>query len=236
MQPLLASQQWLFAAAVNPANAIPLTHPRRRVCCRSPADRRQAGLLRPPARIKNGKRHHPVSASTLTDCGLLAAKSCAQPQMGKPPKTRFCPEGVGAWLAGDLLRSSSKPCERNPPDAPVAGFAAGPRQIVGKPDSYGLRPESEAVKGITRSTHQPIPDCWLWATKTLCPAQMGKPAKTRFCPEGVGAWLASDLLRSSSKPCERNPPDTPPSPGLLPVPGRSSASRTPTASGKNQKR
>jgi len=24
-----------------------------------------------------------------------------------------------------------------------AGFAAGPRQIVGKPDSYGLRPEAD---------------------------------------------------------------------------------------------
>jgi len=44
-----------------PSNQTPpyhLLHRARRVCCRCPADRRQAGLLRPPARIKN-QQHHP---------------------------------------------------------------------------------------------------------------------------------------------------------------------------------
>jgi len=44
-----------------PSNQAPprhLMHRARRVCCRCPADRRQAGLLRPPARIKNQQHHH----------------------------------------------------------------------------------------------------------------------------------------------------------------------------------
>jgi len=44
-----------------PSNQTPpyhLLHRARRICCRFPADRRQAGLLRPPARIKNQQHHH----------------------------------------------------------------------------------------------------------------------------------------------------------------------------------
>ena len=145
----------LLRSSSKPCECDPPDTPGRLVCCRSPADRRQAGLLRPPARIKSGKgitwsTHQPLADCWLlaVNCWLLAAgcgllKPYAQPETGKLPKIRFCPEGVGAWLAGDLLRSSSKPCERDPPDTPRSpGFAAGPRQIVGKPDSYGLRPES----------------------------------------------------------------------------------------------
>jgi hypothetical protein len=53
--------------------------------------------------------------------------------------------------------------------------------------------------------------------------------------EGVGGWLANDLTRSGSKPGRHNLPDTPRRliSGLLRSP--SSASRTPTAFGQNQK-
>ncbi|HXR00667.1 MAG TPA: hypothetical protein VN798_09775, partial [Pseudomonas sp.] len=57
----------------------------------------------------------------------------------------------------------------------------------------------------------------------------------RFCPEGVGVWLADDLARSVSKPCERYTPDSPHHLISLPVPGRSLASQAPTAFGQNQK-
>jgi len=58
-------------------------------------------------------------------------------------------EGVGALLAGDRSGVASVPSSpqtkrrRITCCAERAGFAAGARQIVGKPDSYGLRPESK---------------------------------------------------------------------------------------------
>jgi len=74
-------------------HAVSLTHHIRRFCCRCPADRRQAGLLRPAAR------------SRLAPDAISSA-----------PQIRFCrrrlrtrsasAEGVGALLAGDGLRSS----------------------------------------------------------------------------------------------------------------------------------
>ena len=51
-----------------------------------------------------------------------------------------------------------------------------------------------------------------------------------FCPKGVGALLAGDGLRSSPEPATSVATDTPRAQVLLPVPGRSSASRTPTPS------
>ncbi|GEM_PF-3212496 len=105
-------------------------------------DRQQAGLLRPSARSKIS---HPAA--------------------------RLCPEGVGAWLAGDLPRSGSKTSARGAPEATKPyGFATASRWIVSKLDSYGLRPEAKP--------HTP---------------------QSRFYPQGVGAWLASDLPRSGSK-------------------------------------
>src|ERR1700712_2752123 len=60
-------------------------------------------------------------------------------------QTRVCPEGVGARLAGDLARSGSDSCNcAVPGTTKTSGFAAGPRQIAGKPGSHGLRPESKA--------------------------------------------------------------------------------------------
>jgi hypothetical protein len=50
----------------------------------------------------------------------------------------------------------------------------------------------------------------------------------------VGAWLASDLVRSASKTCAWFSSDRPLEPNLLPVPGRSLASQAPTPSGQNQ--
>jgi len=147
----------------------------------------------------------------------------------------------------------------------AASLTAGSRQIAGKPSSYGLRPESKALRGA---------------------------ARCRFCPQGVGALLAGDVLRSGPRVCliQRScksyclfPADRwqakllrPPAriksasrrctgpllPAgrrslacrrwaakrpqglsdptqlqvLLPVPGRSLASQAPTAFGQNQKR
>jgi hypothetical protein len=58
----------------------------------------------------------------------------------------------------------------------------------------------------------------------------------RFCPKGVGVWLADDLARSVSKPCNRYTPDPPRRLILLPVPGRSLASRLPRPSARIKSR
>jgi len=129
-------------AAARSGTAIYPTHPMRRFCCRCSADRQQAALLRPSARIKSTKSPAPVSAEAV--------------------RVRF--------------------------------------------------PRAASAKGRTR----------------------GLPAIC-LCPQGVGAWLADDLPRSGSKIRHRGIPDTPHAQALLPVPGRSSASCTPTAFGQNQK-
>jgi hypothetical protein len=51
--------------------------------------------------------------------------------------------GVGALLAGDLLRSGSKPVHAVYPMKPRSCcFGAAAQPIVGKPDSYALRAEA----------------------------------------------------------------------------------------------
>lgn len=59
---------------------------------------------------------------------------------------RFWPEAVGALLASDLARSGSETrrfaCVRF---TPLAGVAAGARQIAGKPCSHALRAEAVYV-------------------------------------------------------------------------------------------
>jgi len=66
------------------------------------------------------------------------------------------------------------------------------------------------------------------------------PARGIDHAEGVGALRAGDGSgvasdRSSPQPGTAASPNAPSAQGLLPVPGRSSASRTPTVSGQNQK-
>jgi hypothetical protein len=62
------------------------------------------------------------------------------------PPYRFCPQGVGALLAGDGLGTSPKPVGAVHLKNRMLRFAAGSRQIVSKLDSYGLRPESKAIR------------------------------------------------------------------------------------------
>jgi len=61
------------------------------------------------------------------------------------PRYRFCPQGVGAMLAGDGLGTSPKAVISVGQVNRMLRFAAGSRQIVSKLDSYGLRPESKAI-------------------------------------------------------------------------------------------
>jgi hypothetical protein len=56
-----------------------------------------------------------------------------------------------------------------------------------------------------------------------------------FCPEGVGAVLAGDRPGTGRKPCHLGSTDPPQAQVLLPVPGRSSASRTPTPCGQKRR-
>jgi len=86
----------------------------------------------------------------------------------RTPPCRFCPEGVGALLAGDGLRSSPECQYVVWPTHRIHSFATASRQIVGKPDSYAFG-RSEGRTSVR-----------------FC-----------FCPQGVGALLAGDGLRSS---------------------------------------
>jgi len=85
-----------------------------------------------------------------------------RPESEATSRPRFCPEGVGALLAGDRPGTGRDSGDWVNLIYRIQPFAAASRQIVGKPDSYGLRPESKAT------------------------------SRTRFCPEGVGALLAGD--------------------------------------------
>ena len=82
------------AAAPTPRTSVYPTYRVLRFCCRFPADRQQAGLLRPAARIKSDARR-------------WNDQFCSRPE--NPPRSRFCPEGVGVRLADDGLRSGPKP-------------------------------------------------------------------------------------------------------------------------------
>ena len=74
-------------------HAVSLTHHTRRIYCRCPADRRQAGLLRPAARSRSASDAI-TSAHQIHFCRRrLHIRSASA-------------EGVGALLAGDGLRSS----------------------------------------------------------------------------------------------------------------------------------
>ena len=102
------------------------------------------------------------------------------------PQRSASAEGVGAWLARDLARSGSKTCRCGVPE---------------KPRSPGFR-----------AAAQPIAD----KSAPTAFGQNQQPERTtiRFCPEGVGAWLARDLARSGSKTCGCGVPEKPRSPGF----------------------
>jgi hypothetical protein len=130
----LREQRWAAQRPQTPRPWFRQTHRVHRFCCRCPADREQAALLRPPARSKSGQRHISASAS-------------GQHQNARHRKSASA-EGVGAlrgYESSDGLRSGPRPHDlgffRH---TACTGFAAGTRQIASKLRSYGLRPESKA--------------------------------------------------------------------------------------------
>jgi len=87
---------------------------------------------------------------------------------------------------------------------PATRFRAAAQPIVGKPDSYGLRPESKA--GRCRS---PASAEGAELNRSPASAEGAELNQSPASAEGVGVWLADDLARSGSKTVERNWPDTP---------------------------
>ena len=73
-------------------------------------------------------------------------------------------------------------------------------------------------------------------TDPLLPKAMAWLPPIRFCPKGVGVWLADDLARSGSKSGTRGVPDAPRRMILRLLRSRSPTSQAPTPFGQNQKR
>jgi hypothetical protein len=126
----------------------------------------------------------------------------------------FCPEGVGAWLASDLARSGSKIGAPDKPRSQVLRLLRSRSPTSRAPTASGQNQKHPAINA------------------RLLPGGRGNLTAICFCPEGVGAWLASDLARSGSK---IGAPDKPRSQVLRLLRSRSPTSRAPTASGQNQK-
>jgi len=99
---------------------------------------------------------------------------------------------------------------------PATRFRAAAQPIVGKPDSYGLRPESKAGRcrsprlcrrrGIDRS---PASAEGAELNRSPASAEGAELNQSTASAEGVGVWLADDLARSGSKTVECHMPDTP---------------------------
>jgi hypothetical protein len=122
-------------------------------------------------------------------------------------------------LAGDQPgtgRNTGHPGLPDAPRSPIDCRFPADRQQAGL-----LRPPAES-----KAMPQPL---------IVTPPRAGTIDEYRFCPEGVGALLAGDRPGTGRNTRHPGLPDAPRSPGLLPVPGRSSASWTPTASGQNQR-
>jgi len=90
---------------------------------------------------------------------------------------------------------------------PLTGFTVAAQQIVGKPDSYGLRPESKA-----------------------CSA-----ALSRFCQQGAGARLARDLPATGSDATGQPIVCKPGPHGLRPESKQNVGQPDPTVYGQNHK-
>jgi hypothetical protein len=201
-------------------------------CCRFPAGHQQAGLPRPLGRIK--KR---------SPC--------------------FCPEGVGADLSA-IWRAAAANQPSGPRQTHrICPSAAGSRQIVSNLDSHAPWAESKAISvllpGGRRSRF--IRDLARSGSKPAIRGMPDTPHQPHCCrfpaghqqagpPRPLGR-IKSDLRASARRAQERIYPRSgaqrqqishpwharhTASAPVLPVPGRSSASSTPTPHGQDQKR
>jgi len=109
--------------------------------------------LRQPYRIRRSATAARQIVSKLDSYGLRPeAKATGNAAHWTFAHIRFWPEAVGAWLAGDGVRSSPKitaPQLRQ--TNRIRRLATAARQIVGRLDSHGLWPELTA-----ESTPRPI--------------------------------------------------------------------------------
>jgi len=128
-------------AALKSCASVRQTYRIRRLYCRCATDRRQAGLLRPSAR----------SGPLAPTNGPAARGEILAPahvrRLSSPRRHSASAAGVGAlggYDGSDGLRSGPKNhAPRYIRNTAFSGFTAAARQIVGKPDSYGLRPEAD---------------------------------------------------------------------------------------------
>jgi len=214
-----------------------------RFCCRFPADRQQAGLLRPSARIKSNSAPQGCGQNQkqFVTTGMRPESNaiCAAPRF------RFCPQGVGAMLAGDGLGTSPKAvisvgqvnrmfrfCCRFPADRQQAGLLRPAARIKSNssPQRSGQNQKQFVATGMPPELN------------AICAAP-----RFRFCPQGVGALLAGDGLGTSPKAaisvgpvnrvlrfCCRFPTDRQQA-GLLRPSARFKSNSSPQRSGQNQK-
>jgi len=147
------------AAALNHGTSVKTDKPHTPLGYRCAADRQPAGLLRPSARSD--------TACSASRASLAPTNLCAL-------RCRFWPEAVGAWLAGDGVRSSPDSVTPAVPHTPLCYRCAADRQQAGL-----LRPSarSDTACSASRASLAPTNLCAL---------------RCRFWPEAVGAWLAGD--------------------------------------------
>ena len=158
-------------AAVNPANAVCLIHLGRLVSGPLRAPSQTSQLPRPSARIKSMGARRSASPAAF-----------GQNQKPRRTWTCFCPEGVGAWLARDLARSGSKPCQRGMPDTPrSSGFRAAARPIADKSAPTAFGPNQKPGGTAIRFSHGLRPESEAWAHAETTSADDIRPASA----EGV---------------------------------------------------
>jgi|GEM_PF-4631621 len=200
-------------------------------CCRSPADRWQAGSygLRPESKAHPPPHENPCARRNSP----LPAKHCFAtirfcPQSPDSATIRFCPQSPES--------ATIRFCPQSPDSAttrfcPQSHDSATIRFCPQSPESATIRfcpqsPDSATIRFCPQSPES--------ATIRFCP-QSPESATIRFCPEGVGAWLAGDLARSGSKPCRCGVSGHYAVNGFAAGPQQIAGKPAPTACGQNQK-
>jgi hypothetical protein len=151
-----ACRRWCAKRTSNLTTRWRLTHHMGWFHCRCAADREQATLLRPPARIKsfagkprsNGTRSiHQIAANSLLPAGRRSPacrRWCAKRTSNLETRSRLT-HRVG-WFHCRCAADREQATLLRPP-ARIKGFA-------GKLRSYGLRPESKASRASLAPTER----------------------------------------------------------------------------------
>gem|GEM_PF-4039271 len=135
-------------AAVKPVHTVRLMQPNR--------------MILPPLRAGSSASWTPTAFGQKQ----MRKLACARTKHLTHTAIRLCPEGVGAWLAGDLPRSGSKTGAHGAPNATESyDFATASRWIISNPVACGDQPKAPCRSlpspAVPDANAQQCPPTWL---------------------------------------------------------------------------